>query len=38
MNAEKFELFELMYAWFMEFIYKVFDIFGVNLDNPYEAK
>ena len=38
MNAEKFELFELMYAWLMEFIYKVCEIFGLEISNPYEAE
>ncbi len=36
MKAEKFELFEEMYAMFMEFIYKVCEIFGLEISNPYE--
>lgn len=35
--ADKFAIFETMYAYLMEFIYKVCEIFGVEISNPYEA-
>ena len=35
--ADKFAIFEEMYAYLMEFIYKVCEIFGVKISNPYEA-
>ncbi len=28
-----FEVFELMYAWFTEFIYKVLEIFGIKVND-----
>ncbi len=32
-----FDAFKDMYAMLWEFIYKLFEIFGVELKNPYEA-
>ena len=32
-----FKMFEDMYAMFMEFVYAVCAIFGVEISNPYEA-